>query len=431
MQLGGGCPSRSSPPPEAAASSLDPVRASKPIEFEQARAAVLECAAPLGIERVALREALGRHLAEDAVAAEPVPADDNSAMDGFAVRAEDTLGARAEAPVALRLVGESRAGFPARDSLGAGESIAISTGAVVPAGADAVVRVEVARVEDGRVLVAEEVDTGRDVRRAGEDIRPGEAVLGAGTRLGPAELGVLASLGATRVACPRRPRVHVLTSGDELLAPGEKMRPGGVRNSNAYSVPALVERAAAEAVVAGPVADELAATRTAIEAALDSDVVVICGGVSVGEHDHVKQALAELGVEQSFWGVALKPGKPTWFGTRGSTLVFGLPGNPVSAMVTFVLLVRPALVALAGGRPESPRMTARLARDYEKRPGRTHAARCRLELGEDGWLAHPFERQGSHVLTSMVGADCLALLPTASGPLRAGDRVEVELLGRE
>ena len=222
----------------------------------------------------------------------------------------------------------------------------------------------------------------------------------------------------------------MLTSGDELLAPGEEMRPGGVRNSNAYSVPALAEWAGAEAVVAGSAPDDLEATRAAIAPALDADVVVLCGGVSVGEHDHVKQALADLGVEESFWGVALKPGKPTWFGTRGDTLVFGLPGNPVSAMVTFVLLVRPALAVLSGGRPERLRTTARLARDYDKRPGRTHAVRCRLELREDGWHAHPAGRQGSHVLTSMLGADCLALIPAASGPLRAGERVEVELLGR-
>ncbi len=402
--------------------------APKPIELEQARDAVLERSAPLGAERVPLRQALGRRLAEDSIAAEPVPAFDSSAMDGFAVRAEDTRGARPDAPVPLRLAGESRAGSPATASLGAGECIAISTGAVLPAGADAVVRVESTAAEDGRVLIREEVEASRDVRRAGEDVRPGEVVLSAGARIGPAELGVLASLGAATVGCHRRPRVSVLTSGDELLEPGEEMRPGGVRNSNAYSIPALAERAGAEVVVAGPAPDELEATRAAIAPALDVDVAVLCGGVSVGEHDHVKQALAELGVEQLFWGVALKPGKPTWFGMRGGTLVFGLPGNPVSAMVTFILLVRPALTVLGGGHPSHLRTTARLARAVEKRPGRAHAVRCRLELHEDGWHAHPAPQQGSHILTSMLGADCLALLPTASGRLAAGEPVEVELL---
>lgn len=406
------------------------VATAKPIELERARELVLARASPLAAEPVSLREALGRRLAEDAVASEAVPAFDNSAMDGYAVRAADTREARPEAPVVLRLAGESRAGHPAAGHLDAGEAVAISTGAAVPAGADAVVRVEATRREGDRILVEEAVAAGRDLRRAGEDIRPGETVLGAGAGIGPAELGALASLGAATVSCHRRPRVCVLTSGDELLEPGERMRPGGVRNSNAYSVAALARLAGAEVEVAAPVADDLEATRAAIEPALGADVAVVCGGVSVGEHDHVKGALAELGVEQCFWGVALKPGKPTWFGARGDTLVFGLPGNPVSAMVTFVLLARPALAALAGGRPQRPRTTAVLASPYEKRPGRTHAVRCRLELDEGGWRAHPFERQGSHVLTSMLGADCLALLPSAAASLRTGERVEVELLDR-
>jgi molybdopterin molybdotransferase len=401
------------------------------IEFEQARSAVLERVTPLGVEEVSLREALGRRLGGDAVATEPVPGFDNSAMDGFAVRAADTRGVRPGEPAVLRVVAESRAGRPAERALGAGEAIAVSTGAALPAGADAVIRVEKTRAENGRVLVEQEVAAGHDLRRAGEDIGCGEVALRAGTAVGPAELGVLASLGAATAECHRRPRVSVRVSGDELLEPGEEMRPGGVRNSNAYSVPALAERAGAEVAVAGPVADDLDATRAAIEPALESDVAVVCGGVSVGEHDHVRAALAELGVEQAFWGVALKPGKPTWFGTRGDTLVFGLPGNPVSAMVTFILLVRPALAALAGGRPERLRTTAMLGSPYEKRPGRTHALRCRLDLGEDGWHAHPFQRQGSHILSSMLGADCLALLPGASGPVPAGERVEVELLDRD
>jgi len=399
------------------------------IELERARDIVLESAAALAVERVPLRDALGRHLATDVESAEPVPAFDNSAMDGFAVRAADTRGARSGAPASLAVVGESRAGLPASVAVGAGEAIGISTGAVLPAGADAVVRVEETRAEDSRVEVRIEVEPGHDIRRAGEDIEPGDTVLVAGARIGPAEVGVLASVGAAEVACHRRPRVAILTSGDELLDPGEAMRPGGVRNSNSFSIPALAEAAGADATLVGSAADDLEATRTAIAPALDRDVAVLCGGVSVGRHDHVKQALTDLGVEERFWGIALKPGKPTWFGVRGDTLVFGLPGNPVSAMVVFALLVRPALQALAGGRPKLRRTTARLASDCEKQPGRTHAVRCRLELCEEGWRAHPFERQGSHVLTSMLGADCLAIVPTGSGPLRAGEDVEVELLG--
>ncbi len=399
-----------------------------PIGLERAREIVLERATLLAVERLALRASLGRALAEDVAATEPVPAFDNSAMDGFAVRAEDTRSAGPGAPVMLSIVAESRAGRTAGGTLRTGEAARISTGAKMPAGADAVVRVEATRERTGRVEVMEEVEPGRDVRRAGDDVEAGRAVLAAGTRLGPAELGVLASLGVASVACRRRPRVAVLTSGDELLEPWERMRPGFIRNSNAYSVPALAQVAGAEPLLAGPVPDDPEATRTAIAAALGSDVVVVCGGVSVGAHDHVKRAFAELGVEEAFWRVALKPGKPTWFGTHGDTLVFGLPGNPVSAMVTFILLVRPALAALSGGRPRAWRTRAELAGECRRESGRAHAVRCRLELGEDGWRAHPGGRQGSHVLTSMLGAGGLAIVPPGDGSLRAGERVDVELL---
>jgi molybdopterin molybdotransferase len=401
------------------------------IEIERARELVLERAAPLEAERVALAEALARVLADEVRSEEPVPGFDNSAMDGFAVRAGDTAGARPDSPVVLRVAGESRAGHPADTPVRAGEALRISTGAVVPAGADAVVRVEDTRGVDGTVLVEEEVEAGRDIRRAGEDIAPGQTVLRPGTPIGPAELGVIASLGLRSVVCRRRPRVHVITGGDELIEPGEEMRPGAVRNSNAYSVSALVEWSGAAVAGAALIPDRLEETRTAIAAALEADVVVICGGVSVGEHDHVKRALAELEVEESFWGLALKPGKPTWFGTRGRTLVFGLPGNPVSAMVTFLLLARPALASLSGRDPERQRTTARLTSDYEKRPGRAHAVRCRLELGEGGWRATPTGAQGSHILTSMLGADCLALIPTEAESLSAGDPVQVEILRRD
>jgi molybdopterin molybdotransferase len=176
------------------------------------------------------------------------------------------------------------------------------------------------------------------------------------------------------------------------------------------------------------VADDAGATTGAIEAALGADVVLISGGVSVGEHDHVKAALAELEVEERFWGLALKPGRPAWFGTRDGTLVFGLPGNPVSAMVVFLLLARPALLAMGGAEPAPRRRTARLAGDYRKARGRTHAVRCRIEQREDGWSVEPTGAQGSHILTSMLGADCLALIPAEAELLRAGDRVEVELI---
>jgi molybdopterin molybdotransferase len=234
----------------------------------------------------------------------------------------------------------------------------------------------------------------------------------------------------------------VLTTGDELREPGEELPPGTIRNSNAFSVPALTERAGGAVVGAEVVADDPAATREALSRALRARIAIVCGGVSVGRHDHVRPALAELGVEEVFWGVRLRPGKPTWFGlapaSRDSTpdagstraLVFGLPGNPVSAVVTFLLFVRPAIRAMLGTREPEGVTSATLDADYPKRPGRAHLVRCRLKLGEDGWHARPTKEQGSHVLSSMLGADALAIIPTDSEGVRAGERVEVELLPR-
>jgi molybdopterin molybdotransferase len=319
------------------------------ISVAEARAAVLgRVSGPLPAEPVTLADALGRVLAADAVASEDVPGFDNSAMDGYAVRAGDTAGAGEGKPVTLTLAAESRAGAPSERPVAPGEAFRISTGGALPEGADAVVRLEEASVEDGRIRFEVEVAPGRDIRRAGDDIRTGARVLRAGTPLGPAELGVLASLGVAEPSCARAPSVAVVCTGDELLAPEEPMRPGGVRNSNAYTVPALARWAGAEIASLERCPDEEGATREALERALRAEVAVVCGGVSVGAHDHVKSALADLGAEEVFWGVALRPGRPTWFGVHGGGLAFGLPGNPVSAFVTFVLFVRPALRALAG-----------------------------------------------------------------------------------
>jgi molybdopterin molybdotransferase len=408
------------------------------IEIEEARGLVLERVGRLSIEPVALGNALGRVLAENVTSDDAVPGFDNSAMDGYAVRAADTAEAAAESPVPIVLIDESRAGHTARSRLAAGTAIAISTGGMVPDGADAVVRVEdTDGSRDGAVKVGAAVEPGRNIRRAGEDIAPGERVLGSGTVLGPAEIGVLASVGRERVACTRRPRVAVLTTGDELQEPGETLRPGAVRNSNAHALAALVERAGAELAFVEIVRDDAATTEAALDRALAADIAIVSGGVSVGEHDHVRPALERLGVEQVFWGVALRPGKPTFFGLAprqpaagpGRGLVFGLPGNPVSAIVTFHLFVRPAIRTMLGAESGGRRgATAILDQDYAKKPGRAHLVRCRLELRADGWHARPTKEQGSHVLTSMLGADALAILPSAQGDFRAGDRVEIELL---
>lgn len=401
------------------------------IELEAALEMVLARASRLEAETVEIGEALRRVIATDAVADAPVPGFDNSAMDGFVVRSADTEAAGPEHPVRLKVVGESQAGRPDTRRLSGREAMQISTGAMIPEGADAVIRVEETRSDGDWVEMASPVPVGQDIRRAGEDVRVGETVIRSGSRLGPAGLGVLAGMGLEWISCTRRPRVAILTSGDELVAPGEQMRPGGVRNSNGAAISALASVAGAEVVSVSTVRDDPDLTRAAISAILDCDLAVVCGGVSVGLHDHVRPALAELGVSEHFWRVALKPGKPTWFGSRGKTLVFGLPGNPVSAMVTFMLLVEPALAVLVGESTLRRRTTARLDGPYEKRPGRLHAVRCTMDLKSDGWHVKPRTRQGSHVLSAMLDADCLALVPTASASLAGGESVEIQIMRRD
>ena len=416
------------------------------VELEAARRLVLERTAVLAPASVPVCEALGMVLAEEVFAPEPVPAHDNSAMDGYAVRAADLAGATAERPVVLRVVGESRAGEPHRfhpfpryrkekggndadGRLSAGEAIAISTGAVAPAGADAVVPVEMTAGRNGSVEVIGEVLAGANVRRAGEDVRSGELVLARGRRIGPAELGALALAGRTVVDCARRPRVGIAISGDELIQSHEPMRPGAVRDANSFTVPALAAQAGAEVPMLEHAPDSPGATRDAIARALEADVTVICGGVSVGRHDLVRPALAGLGVDEVFWRVAVRPGKPVFLGVRpGGGIVFGLPGNPVSAMVSFLLFVRPALLAMQGRDPWPRTVTAVFGCDYAKKPGRAEAVRCRLDDDRGTWVATPTKEQGSHVLTSMLGADGLAILPADAAVVRAGERVEVELL---
>ena len=381
---------------------------------------MLAAVRPLEAEKVMLADALGRVLAEDVRSPLDVPPFDSSAMDGYALVA----GAGGELPV----LGEARAGHPAAERVEPGSAMKISTGAAMPGGADAVVPVERTETTDVGVRVPE-VKPGANVRRAGEDVRRGDLVLSAGTELGAAELGVLASLGLPEASCALRPRVVLVVTGDELTEPGQPLAAGRIFSSNSYALAAQVSAAGGELVRHETVADDAAGTRAALESALeDADVVCVSGGVSVGPHDHVKGALAELGVEERFWGVRLKPGKPTWFGARARTLVFGLPGNPVSAMVTFHLFARPAIRALQGAPPGAERATAVLDEPVRLNPRREQALRVRLEADGDGWHAVTTGNQGSHVLTSMLGARALALLPSGEGELAAGDRVEVELL---
>jgi molybdopterin molybdotransferase len=390
------------------------------ISIDEAQGRVLDAVRVVAAEDVTLAEALGRVLAEDVQSPIDVPPFDSSAMDGYAVIA----GPEAD----LEIVGESRAGRPAAERVEPGTAIRISTGAAVPAGATAVVPVEATTADDGRVRVRASRE-GDNVRRAGEDVKAGRLVLSAGTPLGPAELGVAASVGRGSLRCSHRPRVAILVTGDELTEPGRPLGPGGIYSSNGSALAAQVERAGGRVVRRQTVPDQAAATREALAGVLDSaDVVIVSGGVSVGPHDHVKPALAELGVRERFWGVRLRPGKPTWFGTRGDALVFGLPGNPVSAMVGFHLFVRPALAAMQGADPSAPRSRATLDEPIPRHSKREQAVRVHLEVSDDGWHVRTTGPQGSHMLTSMLGATALARIAPGEGEVAAGERVEVELL---
>ena len=393
----------------------------KLIEIDEARRRVLAAVQPPGPETVPLASALGRVLAEDLESGLDLPPFVSSAMDGWAVAA----GPAAELPV----VGESRAGRPFDGGLESGAAVRISTGAEVPTGADAVVPVERSEELEGRIVRLPESLPGENVRGAGEDVRAGDVVLRTGTALGPAEVAVAASLGRTELSCARRPRVALLVTGDELVEPGAELGPGRIYSSNGWALAGQAAAAGAEVVLTETVRDSADATRAALERALaEADVVCVSGGVSVGPHDHVKAELAALGVEEHFWGVRLKPGKPTWFGARGRVLVFGLPGNPVSAMVTFQLFARPALRALQGDQAGPVRSSGTLAAPVRLSPKREQAVRVRLEAGDRGWLATPTGEQGSHRLTSMLGAGALAIVPAGEGELAAGARVELEVL---
>jgi molybdopterin molybdotransferase len=386
------------------------------LTIDEARAKVLGAVTPLDARELAIADALGLVLAEDVVAAHDVPSFANSAMDGFAVRS-------GPAGRALRIVGESRAGAPAELPVGDGEAVRISTGAAVPDGADAILSVEDADDRGDMVVPRTDLAAGHHVREPGEDLRAGSVVLTSGTLLGAAELGLAVEAGRATLHCARRPRVAVLATGDELVAPGEPLRHGQLHNSNAVTLAALARRAGAEVVSTAEVADDAHATRQAIGRALDgADAVLLTGGVSVGPHDHVKPALAANGVEEVFWRVALRPGKPMWFGRRDAQLVFGLPGNPVSAMVCFLLFARPALLAMQGA-PEPPaRRRAVLGAAVPRQRAREEAVRVRLDDGR----ALPTGPQGSHQLHSMLGAEALAIVPRGEGELPAGAEVEIE-----
>jgi molybdopterin molybdotransferase len=398
----------------------------KLIEHPEAVRLVLENTHRLPAEDVPLAEAQGLALAEDLKARFDSPPFDNSAVDGYAVRSAD-----AEAGRVFKVVDEAPAGRPAAKSVGEGEAIKIFTGGVIPEGADAVVMVENTSGWGEEFELKKAASPGQNIRRSGEDVREGDVILRAGTEVGPPEIALAATQGYGRLPVYRRPEVVVLSTGTELVEPGEReLEPGEIYDSNSFAVMAQAHEVGARARRITAASDDAEVLRNAVKEALETaDVVVTSGGVSVGEKDLVKGTMLELGVEQVFWGVKFKPGKPLFFGVREGASVFGLPGNPVSAMVCFELFVRPALMKVMGREDRGRlRIQVYFEEDVKNSFGRMHAMRVSLQQTERGWLARSVGAQGSGLVSSLTKADALALIGPELEGVKAGEPVEAIVL---
>jgi molybdopterin molybdotransferase len=396
---------------------------------EKAREHIRAFLSPVtAIERLSIRAALGRVLAEDVISPVNVPQHDNSAMDGYAVRFADL---KTDAEVNLKITGTAFAGKPFNGTLQAGQAVRIMTGAVIPTGADSVVQQERAKVSGEQVAVMPVPKKGTNTRSAGEDLRAGEVALKRGQPLRPAEIGMIASLGIGEVAVYRKLRVAFFSTGDELVAVGTPLAPGQIYDSNRYTIYGLLTRLGCEVLDMGVIRDTPEAVERAFNSAAQAaDVVITSGGVSVGEADYVKQILDRLG-EVLFWKIAMKPGRPLAYGKIGNAHFFGLPGNPVAVMVTFYQFVRDALLYLQGQSEVVALPTQKIVctSPIKKAPGRTEFQRGILSLDASGqWSVRTTGDQGSGILSSMSQANCFIILPTDQGNVPAGTTVDVQLL---
>lgn len=402
-----------------------------PMEVAVAQHLILDSINFIGVERCMLLNALGRMLWEDIIAPADIPPHANSAMDGYAVRAGDIASSSKDAPVRLRVVADLPAGRMTTSPLQAGEAIRIMTGAPIPEGADSVVMVERTSKDGDFVNIFKSTTVKENIRPRGEDVTAGSLLLTKGTVLRAAEIGTLAAVQRAIVNVARRPQVAVVSTGDELVEVDEPLTPGKIVNSNAYSLTSLVQEAGAVPVLLPLVRDSEPALEAAITQALAADFVISSGGVSVGDYDYVKPVLARMGLEAKFWRVRMKPGKPLLFGILQGKPYFGLPGNPVSSMLTFLLFVGPALRKAGGFKASNwlpSHITARLEHDVRTKGDRPTYLRARIAYRDGTFQAKVMPAQGSGVLSSMLGAEGLVFLEEGTTQVAAGSMVSVILI---
>lgn len=395
------------------------------ISFEDARSLILDNIVPLDIETVSLLEAQGRALAEDFIAPWSLPLFDNSAMDGFAVRSADCA-----EQASLQIVDYVPAGGTADKVVVPGTAVKIMTGAPIPGGCDAIVPFEEATEQGQTLTVNQRPQTGAHIRVSGEDVKTGDRVLRAGTSVRPSEISMLAALGQTAVSVYRRPTVAILSTGDELAEPGQPLMPGQIFDSNSLALAAAVRELGAEPKILGIACDSAESLREKLKAGLESDLLITSAGVSMGDRDFVREVLAELGVKELFWKINIKPGRPTAFGLKNDKPVFSVPGNPVSALITFEEFVRPALLAMMGhAQVLRPIVRARLSEPVRKKAGRTQFMRVMVQADEDGLIVSSSGDQNTGILNTLVRAGGIALLPADRDNIEAGELVDVQLLG--
>lgn len=400
------------------------------LSVEEALERILSEIQPLPAIQVPLAEAVGLVLAEDVIAGEDMPPFANSAMDGFALRSQDSQ-PRDGQPPRLRVTGSVAAGYVADHAVEAGTAMRIMTGAPVPPGADAVIQIELTNYDGPQstwVEVLQAVAPGNNVRPAGEDMRGGQTVLRQGSEIGPWEIGILATLGKAMVPVIRQPRVAILGTGDEVIEVDQPLAPGKIRNSNSYLLEAAVRHAGAQPIRLGIARDTVESLREKFSQAMDSDLILTSGGVSVGDFDLVKNIMAEQG-EINFWRINMRPGKPVAFGHIGSTPLLGLPGNPVSAAVTFELFGRPVLRKMAGHtRLSRPQVEVVVEDGVRDRASRRHYVRAHVEWRNGRFVAHTTGNQGSNIMTSLLNANALVIVPEGGVEIKAGEMAQALML---